>query len=225
MKSVNIVFIAPPAAGKGTFSKILKEKYGFIHISAGDLLRNVDSSSSVYEEIQEVFKNGTLVREEIIITLLKEKLQSIDLSKGFILDGFPRNLDQAFAFGDLLKEVNIGVDKAIYLDVDIETALKRVLGRLSCPVCKRDYNILTGYNTPKNGHLCDDCHVELVKRSDDNEESFKKRYETYQNETAPVIKFFEDLNILVRVDATKDMQVTLKELEKELGLGEIDDKN
>lgn len=225
MNSVNIVFIAPPAAGKGTFSKILKEKWGFTHISAGDLLRNVDSSSSVYEEIQEVLRTGALVRGEIIMTLLKEKLESIDRSKGFILDGFPRNLDQAFAFGDLLKEVNIGVDKAIYLDVDIDTALKRVLGRLSCPKCNRDYNSLTGYHTPKNEGLCDDCHTELVKRSDDNEESFKKRYITYQNETAPVIKFFEDLDILVRLDATKDMCETLKELEKELGLGEIDDNN
>jgi len=225
MNSVNIVFIAPPAAGKGTFSKILKEKWGFIHISAGDLLRNVDSSSSVYEEIQEVLRTGALVRGEIIMTLLKEKLESIDRSKGFILDGFPRNLDQAFAFGDLLKEVNVSVDKAIYLDVDIDTALKRVLGRLSCPNCKRDYNSLTGYNTPKEEGLCDDCHIELVRRSDDNEESFKKRYITYQNETAPVIKFFEDLNMLVRLDATKDMEVTLKELEEVLGLGEIDDKN
>lgn len=222
---MNIVFIAPPAAGKGTISSMLKERYDFEHISAGDLLRNVTKESSVYEEIQETLKSGGLVKEEIIITLLKEKLLSLEKGKSFILDGFPRNLDQAFAFGDLLKEVNIGVDKAIYLDVDIDTALKRVLGRLSCPKCNRDYNSLTGYHTPKNEGLCDDCHIELVKRSDDNEESFKKRYITYQNETAPVIKFFEDLDILVRLDATKDMCETLKELEKELGLGEIDDNN
>lgn len=224
MNKLNIVFIAPPAAGKGTFSGMLKEKYGFTHISAGDLLRNVSPSSSVYEEVQEVMKSGGLVREEIIITLLKEAL-SKDLGFGFILDGFPRNLDQAFAFGDLLKEVNLSVDKAIYLDVDVDTALKRVLGRLTCPNCKRDYNSLTGYNTPKDEGLCDDCHVSLDKRSDDNEESFRKRYETYMTKTQPVIKFFEDLNLLTRIDANKDANVTFKEIENVLGLGEKNDNN
>ena len=217
---MNIVFIAPPAAGKGTISSMLKERYDFEHISAGDLLRNVTKESSVYEEIQETLKSGGLVKEEIIITLLKEKLLSLENGKSFILDGFPRNLDQAFAFGDLLKEVNISIDKAVYLDVDIDTAKRRILGRLSCPNCKKDYNSLTGFNTPKEENMCDDCHVELVKRTDDNEESFKKRYETYMTQTEPVIKFFEDLDILIRLDSSKDANETFAELVELLGLGE-----
>lgn len=217
---MNIVFIAPPAAGKGTISSMLKERYDFEHISAGDLLRNVTKESSVYEEIQETLKSGGLVKEEIIITLLKEKLLSLEKGKSFILDGFPRNLDQAFAFGDLLKEVNISIDKAVYLDVDIDTAKRRILGRLSCPNCKKDYNSLTGFNTPKEENMCDDCHVELVKRTDDNEESFKKRYETYMTQTEPVIKFFEDLDILIRLDSSKDANETFAELVELLGLGE-----
>ena len=217
---MNIVFIAPPAAGKGTISSMLKERYDFEHISAGDLLRNVTKESSVYEEIQETLKSGGLVKEEIIITLLKEKLLSLENGKSFILDGFPRNLDQAFAFGDLLKEVNISIDKAVYLDVDIDTAKRRILGRLSCPNCKKDYNSLTGFNTPKEENMCDDCHVELVKRTDDNEESFKKRYETYMTQTEPVIKFFEDLDILIRLDSSKDANETFEELVELLGLGE-----
>lgn len=222
---MNIVFIAPPAAGKGTLSSMLKEKYGYVHISAGDLLRNVTPESSVYEEIQETLKSGGLVKESIIITLLKEKLLSIDENVSFILDGFPRNLDQAFAFADLLRDVNKTVDKAIYLDVDIDTAKRRILGRLSCPKCKRDYNSLTGFNTPKVENMCDDCHVELLKRSDDNEESFKKRYKTYMTQTEPVIKFFEDLNILVRLDATKEANETFEELVSVLGLGEQKNDN
>lgn len=217
---MNLVFIAPPAAGKGTISIKLKEEYGFTHISAGELLRNVEPSSSVYEEVQDVMKKGGLVKGNIIISLLKERLLKNDITKGFILDGFPRNLDQTFAFGELLKEIDTSIDKVIYLDVDINTALKRVLGRRSCPKCKRDYNVLTKYNTPKNDTLCDDCHIPLEKRSDDNEESFIKRYETYMTQTKPVIKFFEDLNILVKIDSSGEMEDTYNELVRVLGLEE-----
>lgn len=218
MNSVNLVFIAPPAAGKGTLSSMLKEKYGFTHISAGDLLRNVDESSSVYEEVQTTLKEGKLVRNEIISTLLKERLEKGNLGAGFILDGYPRNIDQALGFADLLKEVNLSVDKVVYLDIDIDTALNRVLGRMSCPVCKKDYNELTGFNTPKVPGYCDDCHAPLDRRSDDNEDSFKKRYITYQNETAPVIKFFEDLGLLIRLDSSKDANETFNELLDKLGI-------
>lgn len=217
---MNIIFIAPPAAGKGTLANKLNEEYGFTHISAGDLLRNVEPSSSVYEEIQQVLKNGSLVKAEIITTLLKEKLSKKEDNIGFILDGFPRNLEQAHGLDLMLKELNLSIDKAIYLDVSIDTALKRILGRMSCPKCKRDYNLLTGYNTPKEGELCDVCHIPLEKRSDDNEESFRKRYNTYKLETEPVIEFLEEKNILIKLNGNNEIKDSFKQLQIVLGLGE-----
>ena len=211
----NIAFIAPPAAGKGTFSTMLKD-LGYTHISTGDLLRNIDETSEVYETVQRIFKEGGLVPTPIISTLLEEKLNSFD--GPFILDGYPRSLEQTEALESILKNTNKTLDKAIYLDVSIDTALKRVLGRLSCPKCKRDYNSLTGFNTPKNEGMCDDCNVPLDKRSDDNEVSFRKRYNTYVTETEPVVKYFEDKGLLVRINAERETEMVFDEIKKELGI-------
>lgn len=212
---LNIAFIAPPAAGKGTFSTMLKE-YGYTHISTGDLLRNIDKDSSVYDEVQSILKSGNLVPTEIISALLKEKLNSFE--GPFILDGYPRSLEQTAELDKILSDTGKTIDKAIYLDVSIDTALKRVLGRLSCPICKRDYNSLTGFNTPKVEGMCDDCMVPLDKRSDDNEESFRKRYNTYVTETEPVVKYFEDKGILVRLNAERDTKEVFEDLKRELNI-------
>lgn len=214
---MNLVFIAPPAAGKGTFSTMLKNDYGYVHISAGDLLRNIDESSSVYEEVQDILKQGKLVPTSIISSLLKEKLISIK-GKPFILDGYPRSLEQTTELDNILSSAGVKIDKAIYLDVELDTALKRILGRLSCPVCKRDYNSLTGFNTPKEEGLCDVCHTPLVKRSDDNEDSFKIRYQTYINETEPVVSYFENKGLLIKLDVNRSTDEVYNELKKEIGL-------
>ena len=147
---MNIIWIAPPAAGKGTYSSLLKEKYGFNHISAGDALREqVSLGTEIGKEVKEIIEKGEMVDDSLMKRLIEAKLKTLDLSVPFMMDGYPRKINQAHDYEEILKKLNIDVDKVIYIDIDKETGLKRVLGRRTCPKCKKGYNVLTGYNKPK----------------------------------------------------------------------------
>ena len=216
---MNIIWIAPPAAGKGTFSSLLKEKYGFNHISAGDVLREqVALESEIGKEVKGIMDRGEMVDDNLMKRLIETKLRSIDLTVPFMLDGYPRKLNQAEDYESILKSLNLAVDKVIFINIDKETGLKRVLGRVNCPQCKRSYNILTGYATPKEEGLCDVCKVPLVSRGDDTKESYEKRYDVYMNETKPVIDRYKEAGKLIEIDGTKDPEVTLNYLEEILGV-------
>lgn len=216
---MNIIWIAPPAAGKGTFSSMLKEKYGFNHISAGDVLREqVALQSEIGKEVKDIMDRGEMVDDSLMKRLIETKLKSIDLTIPFMMDGYPRKLNQAEDYESILKELNVDVDKVIFINIDKETGLKRVLGRVNCPQCKRSYNTLTGYATPKVEGLCDDCNVPLVSRADDNKESYEKRYDVYMNETEPVIDRYRAQGKLIEIDGTKDPESTLAYLEEILGV-------
>ena len=211
----NILFIAPPAAGKGTFSDLLKQKYGYVHISTGDLLREeVKSGSDLGKELSEIMASGKLVSDELIKKMLENKLKTINKDTPFIMDGYPRTLKQVNDYEEILEELGLDIGKAIYLKIDKETGLKRVLGRLTCPKCKKGYNKLTGYNMPKVEWICDDCKVELESRKDDTEEAYGARYDTYMNETKPVIDYFKSKNNLIEIDSTLDADSTMNEIEK-----------
>ena len=225
----NILFIAPPAAGKGTFSELIKEKYGYLHISTGDLLREeVKSGSDLGKELSEIMSSGKLVSDDLIKRMLENKLTTLDKNKPFIMDGYPRTLDQVKDYEEILEKLGLNIGKAIYLKIDKETGLKRVLGRLTCPKCKKGrvlgrltcpkckkgYNKLTGYNMPKVEWICDDCKVELESRVDDTEEAYNIRYDTYMKETKPIIEYFKSKNNLIEIDSTQDADSTMKEIEK-----------
>lgn len=172
---MNIIWIAPPAAGKGTFSSLLKEKYGFNHISAGDVLREqVSLGSDIGKEVESIISKGEMVNDNLMKRLIETKLKSLDLTIPFMMDGYPRKLNQAHDYEEILSSLNLSVDKVIFINIDKETGLKRILGRATCPQCKRTYNLLTGYNTPKNANLCDECNVELITRTDDTKEAYEK---------------------------------------------------
>ena len=191
----NVIFIAPPAAGKGTQSELLVNKYNYEHISTGDLLRNKQNDGSdLGNQIKEMLKTGKLIDDEIVTNLLKEKIVSI--KSNFILDGYPRNIKQANILNDLLSELDINNIAVIYLDVDEDTAMKRALGRITCPNCKRTYNKYNELTMPKNFNLCDECNVELVGRSDDNEETFKIRFNEYINNTKPLLDYYREKDLL-----------------------------
>lgn len=191
----NIIFIAPPAAGKGTQSELLVNNYKYNHISTGDLLRNKQNDGSkLGNELKELLKSGKLVDDEIVTNLLKEKLVSID--GPFILDGYPRNRKQALELDKIFNELNINNYVGIYLDVDEDTALKRALGRITCPKCKRTYNKYNQETKPLNEGLCDDCNIELIGRSDDNEETFKIRFNEYLNNTKPLLDYYKEKDLL-----------------------------
>ena len=209
----NIIFIAPPAAGKGTMSDILIEKYGYKHISTGDILRSMAKVEDDFgKELSAMLKTGKLVPDEIVLEALKRRLLMNDLDDGFILDGFPRNTLQAREYDKILKDINKDLGVVIYLDTPREILEKRITGRRICSECGATYNVLTGVNTPKVDGICDKCGGKLYQRNDDNLESFNTRYETFLNQTYPLVDYYEEKNVLYRVKSI-DIDNTMKEIE------------
>lgn len=198
----NIIFIAPPAAGKGTMSELLMDKYGYKHISTGDILREMaKTGDELGNKINSLLEQGVLVPSEIIYEAVKRRLMMPDLDNGYILDGFPRSIEQAIEYDKILKEINRELGVVIYLDTPKETLMKRITGRRICSSCGATYNVLTGVNTPKEDGVCDKCHGELYQRVDDNLVSFETRYQTYLDSTYPLLEFYQKKNVLYRIDS------------------------
>ena len=214
---MNLILIAPPAAGKGTMASNLHEKYGLVCISAGELLRGVDPNTELGKQIREIQSRRELVDDTITNRLMKERLMKDDIKGGFILDGYPRHMPQVVAVNEMIEELNLHIDYAVLLNVSYDLALKRTLGRVICPQCKRTYNVLTGVNAPKEENLCDDCHVELTTRNDDNEETFKAGWAAYQKNCAPVIEYYREKGILIELDASRTPEETMEQFEKLIG--------
>lgn len=207
----NIIFIAPPAAGKGTMSDILMEKYGYEHISTGDILRGMASKDDEFgKKLSDLLSQGVLVPDDIVYEAVKRKLSEMD--KAFILDGFPRNIEQAQEYDNILAEINKELGVVIYLDTPRDILEKRITGRRICPKCGATFNVLTGVNTPKVDGICDKCGAKLYQREDDNLESFSTRYETFLAKTYPLVEFYEEKNVLYRVKSV-DVDNTMKEIE------------
>lgn len=196
----NIIFIAPPAAGKGTQSNILKEKYDYAHISTGDMLREaINSGSKSGMDVKNIIDKGELVSDEIIIKLVAEKLASLK-GKPFILDGFPRTLNQAIALEKIIDDNYV----TIYLDLSEEEAISRITGRLTCS-CGKSYNINIDSLKPKIVGICDACGSNLIKRDDDNVDAFKIRFKTFLNNTEALLDYYNSKNKLVKIDVNREV--------------------
>lgn len=210
MKSV--IFIAPPAAGKGTQSTFLKS-LGYEHISTGDMLRSeIATGSELGKEINDIISNGGLVSDEIVIKLIDKKLSNIN-NKPFILDGFPRTINQTKELDNIFNKYNIEDFVVIYLDLDLDTAIKRSLGRLTCE-CGRSYNIYFDNMKPKAPGICDSCGNTLTKRSDDNETAFKLRFDNYLSNVADIMEYYNDRKKLVYINANQDSNDISQEIER-----------
>lgn len=210
---MNLILIAPPAAGKGTLASMLTSKYGLVSISAGELLRGVDPTTELGKQIREIQSRRELVSDAITNQLMKERLMKDDVKNGFILDGYPRHMPQVEAVEKISEELNLKIDYAVLLNVDYETALKRTLGREICPKCKKTYNRLTGINAPLKEGICNDCGVELTTRNDDNEETFKKGFSMFIENCTPVIEYYRNKGILIELNANGSADDTMKEFE------------
>lgn len=199
----NIIFIAPPAAGKGTQSKLLNEKYHLPHISTGDLLREeVNNKTELGSNLEMIMQEGKLVSDEIVLNLLEKRLENNDTDIGFILDGFPRNLVQATKLDELLDKINKEIDYVIALDLDKETAKNRIVGRTTCSKCGHIYNDLFEEMSSKIKGICDIDGASLVKRADDNIETLEKRYTTYLEQTKPLIDYYTNKGLIYHIDSS-----------------------
>jgi len=216
----NIILIAAPQAGKGTEAAILKEQYGMPHISTGDLLREARNDGSERAKIIAKHQDeGSFVPFEIVIELLKERIMKPDCNNGYILDGFPRDIKQADAYQEILKETGKDLGIVIVINIDKEVGVSRVAGRLSCPNCKAIYNINSNIEDllPKVDGVCNKCGSNLVKRDDDNEETYIERYNTYLEKTAPLIDYYEKYGVVRYVDGNKGKDYTHEQIVKILG--------
>ena len=204
----NIIIYGAPAAGKGTVCESLIEKYNYKHISTGELFRNLDDNDPFNRKIKETIKEGMLVDDETTAELLKQNLEK----KGeghIILDGFPRNLNQAKILDTFFKDYIV-----VNISVDEEVAKKRTLGRLTCSGCGKIYNIYTEGMQPKNEGICDICGKELTSRSDDNEKSFKVRYDTYVRNCEKIFEYYKDRNILYMINGNNKPEDTFDGVKK-----------
>ena len=212
---MNIILLAPPAAGKGTEAQILTNEYSIPQISTGDLLREASNKEDeLSKKIKDIMEHGSLVSDDIIIELIRKRINEKDCINGYILDGFPRTINQAEKYDEMLEEINNKIDYVFALDIDKELAASRISGRRTCPNCNRIYNVNSDNLKPMHDNLCDDCGVELKHRKDDNAETYENRYNAYLEQTAPLIEYYEKKNILYHIDSNVDKNNTHKQIKE-----------
>lgn len=198
-----LIMVGPPASGKGTQTKKLAAETGLKHVDTGSMLREAVAAGTEAGNIAKGFMDkGQLVPVEIVARIIKERLMKDDCKNGFILDGFPRSLEQAEILDKILGEIDANEDvnlKVIYFDIPMDNLVERIVNRRSCPACGAIFNIKT--MTLKNDGKCDNCDTELVQRADDNEETAKSRFNTYFEQTAPLTELYKKRGNLVKINA------------------------
>ncbi len=208
---MNLLIIGAPGAGKGTMSELILEKYGLIHVSTGDMLREaVKQETEVGLKAQDYMNRGALVPDEIIHDIILERFSRDDMDAGFLFDGYPRTEAQAEDLTSILNELGKKVDQVINLDIADELLFKRITGRRLCPNCGDISNIY--FSPSKVEGICDKCGSEIIQRKDDNPESLTKRLEEYHKNTQPVIEYYEKMGIVRHVDASKSVPEVFDEV-------------
>ena len=208
-----IVLLGAPGAGKGTQARLIQERLQLPQISTGDILRaRAEAGDPLAEEIRALQSAGELAPDDLVIRVVQERTAREDCKDGYVLDGFPRTLAQAFMLEKLATEQQKRM-VAIAIDVPLDVLEKRTTGRRSCPVCGEIYNMY--FKPPKSDETCDrDLGVKLITRADDSVEKVRVRLETYERETRPLLKYYEESKRLHRVEGTRDRETIYRELEK-----------
>ena len=202
---MRIVLLGAPGSGKGTQAKLLVDKLNIPQISTGDLLRAaVEAQTPLGRQAKTIMDAGQLVPNDLVLGLIRERLNSPDTRNGFILDGFPRNVEQAEELDKLLNGMSMSIQKSILIDVDFDILMQRLTGRLTCEDCGAVFNTFT--NPPSLEEECDKCGGNLHHRSDDNEETIGKRLRVYETQTQPVADFYEKQNKLSVVEGKGEIE-------------------
>ncbi|KAE9631510.1 adenylate kinase [Parasedimentitalea maritima] len=196
-----LILLGPPGAGKGTQARMLEERFGLVQLSTGDLLRAaVAQGTDAGKAAKAVMEAGDLVSDQIVIDILRDRLNADDCAKGVILDGFPRTTVQAQALDDLLDESGQQINAAISLEVDDAAMVTRISGRFTCGGCGEGYH--DTFKAPAKADTCDKCgSTQMKRRADDNAETVGSRLEAYHAQTAPLIAYYQGKDVLKSVDA------------------------
>jgi adenylate kinase len=213
---MNIILLGPPGAGKGTQAKRLIDRYGIPQISTGDMLRAaLKEGTPLGLEAKTYMDKGALVPDSVVIGLVKERIQKSDCGKGYMLDGFPRNVSQAEALDKMLAELKQKIDDVISIEVPSGELLGRLTGRRTCRSCGGGFHIM--FDPPKKDGVCDKCGGELYQRDDDNETTVKSRLEVYDKQTKPLIDYYQKQTKLRGIPGVGAMEEIFTRITKVLG--------
>jgi len=211
---MNIILLGPPGAGKGTQAKKIQEHYKFPHISTGDILReNINNNTTLGLKAKSYMSRGELVPDELLITIIKDRLSKKDCQNGFMLDGYPRTIPQADALQMILTESGEMIDAVLNISVDDEELINRLSGRRMCK-CGTSYHII--FNPPAQEDVCNVCKGKLYQRDDDKPETIRNRLNVYKKQTQPLINYYANKKILKTIDGSKDILQIFEEIKEVL---------
>lgn len=212
---MRLVLLGPPGVGKGTQASAIVGKYNIPHISTGDIFRaNIKEGTELGKEAKSYMDKGLLVPDELVVSIVKDRLTKEDCSEGFLLDGFPRTLDQADALDKELSKMGIKLNKVVNIEAEKEVLIERAIGRRVCKSCGATYHIK--FNPPKIDKLCDIDGGELLQRDDDIEETVTTRIGVYNEQTQPLIDYYHKKGIILNIDGTRPIKDIFGEIVESL---------
>lgn len=214
---MNIVLLGPPGAGKGTQANKIVKEYGIPHISTGDILRQaVANRTELGRKAEDFMNKGELVPDEVVIGIVADRIKEDDAREGFLLDGFPRTLAQAIALEKELKVNGWKIDYTLNIDVEEEELIQRLTGRRTCSKCGTIFHLV--FNPPVKPDVCDKCNGTLLQREDDSFQTVKKRLDVYKEQTASLIDYYDQKNLIINVNGKKQPDVVFEEIKQAINL-------
>lgn len=209
------ILLGPPGAGKGTQAKKMVADYGLVHVSTGDIFReNIKNETELGKKVKDILARGELVDDQLTNGLVFDRLSKDDVKNGFLLDGYPRNLVQAKALDEWLKENGLEVNNVLDIQVASDILVKRISGRRVCPNCGHSYHVVN--EPPKKEGVCDQCGSDIIQRPDDCEETVKSRINIYEEQTKPLVDYYENQGKVLYFDGSQSIDKVYNDVKDSL---------